>query len=67
MGASLLIFLNKTDIDGCMTIEEAETVRYWRHSSCWSGITPGTVPRPFLDQDAHVEDFILQCNNRSQP
>ena len=27
MGASLLIFLNKTDVEGCMTEDEARQVR----------------------------------------
>ncbi|MCJ1329500.1 hypothetical protein MMC10_006180 [Thelotrema lepadinum] len=46
MGASLLIFLNKTDIEGCMTIEEAESyldlpsikTHTWKILSC-SAIT----------------------------
>jgi hypothetical protein len=30
MGASLLIFLNKTDVEGCMTEDEVREVSCWR-------------------------------------
>ena len=28
MGASLLIFLNKTDVEGCMTVNDIHEVRF---------------------------------------
>lgn len=30
MGASLLIFLNKTDVEGCMSEDEVREVSCWR-------------------------------------
>lgn len=38
MGASLLIFLNKTDVEGCMNEDEVREVSHTRPSG-WSGWT----------------------------
>jgi hypothetical protein len=39
MGASLLVFLNKTDVEGCMTEDEVREVSCWRVLICSLGST----------------------------
>jgi len=52
MGASVLVFLNKTDVDECMTADEVRTVTSsnpWCPLSGFVLITAGTAIRCYQD------------------
>ena len=61
MGASLLVFANKTDVTGCMTDDEIGRVS--STLPVWSGgllTSPGTATR--CNQDAQMGRLPMQCH-----
>jgi hypothetical protein len=62
MGASLLVFLNKTDVEHCMDEQEVREVGFL--------FPPKGIPLTFtatgfgFHQNPQVDDPALQCNDR---
>ena len=67
MGASLLVFANKTDVGGCMTDDEIRKVGDCTLPALSEGrlISPGVATR--CNQDTQVGYFPMQRNHRGVP
>lgn len=68
MGASLLIFLNKTDVGGCMTESDIHEVRSASHHSFWQFTNDlwciGSSIR--CHQNAQMGNISMQCYDRKE-
>jgi hypothetical protein len=73
MGASLLIFLNKTDVEGCMNEEDIRLVslRVPARRISWGHRCSITISRDHIGpptrfyQNPQLEDLFLQRNDRT--
>lgn len=67
-GACLLIFANKTDVDGCMDEREILTVRdALDFCKLRTNVTASQVITARGDSDTSVARFALQCHHRKEP
>lgn len=60
MGASLLVFSNKTDIEGCMDVDEIQKVVGIASQAARFLTLPGATIG--LYQDPQLDNYPLQCN-----
>ena len=71
MGASLLVFKNKSDVPGSMTEGEVRQVSGLKDFSVFdAGVSANDIPTGAstgLDKDAQMDHHGLQCHDRHEP
>ena len=66
MGASLLVFSNKTDVGGCMSDDEIRAVFPALLLIRAADADPFIGASPGFDQDAPMDRHWVQCNHRKE-